>query len=572
MSPTELPLSWLAWIAALSPILILLVLLIWLRWSTSAAAPVALAAATAVAVFLLDTPLQTLAVATGKGVWDAIFILYVIWPSLILYNVANEAGAFDSVQKGMRALVPDRLLLVLAFGWVLSSFIQAIAGFGAPLAVTTPLLIGLGVRPVYAVAIPLIGPAWGNVFGSLGVPWLATLAVVDVEDPAAAVFNATLLLWIANLLAGLGIAWMYGRWWAMRRAAPAILVITVLHGGLQMALAPVLPALSNFIATAAALGSVFLLARWSFYRRLDRDEPDRIFTGKARTTTQLLAGEQAGEEADARAALALKQGRIGRGVLSGVIGKPAMSLPLAFSPYLILGALAVGTLMIPPLRDFLEQVSVGLPFPETVTGYAVERGAVESYSAFTPFTHPGTLLLLSAIAGFLIYRLKGLYPKRTSVALIVRRAAAAALPATTALIGLLLISKVMDHSGGITLLALGISNSLPPAVFLAATSLIGVLGTLITSSSTASNLLFAPLQSTTAAAAGLPQSLVLSAQVTGGAIGGGVAPGDILLGATIAGTPDKLGAILARGLPWVLTAAILVSLATLSLYWLGLGW
>lgn len=566
MIDTDLTLSIPIWLAAFSPIILLLILLVWRRWSTSAAAPVALGAAVIVAVMLFETPMATLAVAGGKGVWDAIFIIYVIWPSLILYNVANEAGAFDSIQKGVRTLMPDRLLVVLAFGWVLASFIQAIAGFGTPLAVTTPLLMGLGVRPVYAVIIPLIGASWGNVFGSLGVPWIALLTVVDLEDPAQAVFDASILVWIANFMAGLAIAWMYGRWWAIRRGAPVIFVVSLLHGGLQMLLVPYLPSLGTFIATSLALAAIFAFARWGFYRRLDEDEPNLIFTDKAQTTTQLLRSE---ENAVERAALALKHGRIRGDVLEEVIDRPAMSLPIAFAPYVVLGALAIITLMVAPLRTLLEQIQFGLPFPGTTTGLLIEREAQASYSAFTPLTHPGTLLLISAIIGYLLYRSRGLYPKEATPGRIIRRAAGAALPATTAITALLLISKVMDHSGEITLLALGLSEVAPQTVFVGASNIIGILGTLITSSSTASNLLFAPLQTTTAAAEGISMSLMASAQATGGAIGGAIAPGDILLGATVAGAPDKLGAMLAKGLPWVVITGLLVSGATLLLFWVG---
>jgi lactate permease len=56
----------------------------------------------------------------------------------------------------------NELFLVLAIGWVFASFFQGIASFGAPVAVTAPLLIGIGVRPVYAVIIPLIAHVWAK--------------------------------------------------------------------------------------------------------------------------------------------------------------------------------------------------------------------------------------------------------------------------------------------------------------------------------------------------------------------------------------------------------------------------
>ena len=277
-SQGDLPVSLLTWLAAFLPVLLLLLLLVWRRWATSSAAPVALAAAVAVALLLFRTPLLALAVAAGKGIWDAVFVLYVIWPALILYNVANEAGAFGAMQSGLRRLMPDRLLVVLAFSWVLAPFIQSMAGFGTPLAVTTPLLIGLGVKPLYAVLLPMIGAAWANMFGSLGTTWLATRNVVDIPDIPLMVRTTTLLLLVPILTSGLTIAWFYGRGWALRRGGPAVLAVSVVQGGLQLLLVPLAPTIGTFLATAAGMGVLFALNRWGFYRQEDEDEPQRIFT------------------------------------------------------------------------------------------------------------------------------------------------------------------------------------------------------------------------------------------------------------------------------------------------------
>lgn len=563
----RVPLSLPLWLASFAPILALLLLLVWRRWTSAAAAPLGVFAAAAVALLLLATPLETLAVAAGKGIWDAIFVLYVVWPSLALYNVANAAGAFVAIQRGVRALMPDRLLVVLAFAWVLASFIQGIAGFGTPIAVTTPLLIGIGMKPVYAVLLPLIGASWGNVFGSLGVPWFATLAVVSVDDPAAATLQAALLLWIADLMAGLAIAWMYGGLWALRRGGVAVLVISLLHGGLQLLLVPLLPSLGNFLATATALGATLALSRLRLYRQLDEDEPARIFTPEARTTYQLRQEER---RAQRRAARAEEQAGAERPPPTRVeSGRESIPLRYAFAPYAVLSALAVVAFLIPPVRAVLERVAVGLPFPATGTGYGIERAAEAAYSAFTPLTHPGTILLVSAAAAYALYRRRGLLPRRATPALIARRTAGAALPATTAITALLLISKVMDHSGQIEVLALGISAVAPELVFVGASNFIGVLGTLLTSSSTASNVLFAPLQESTAAAYGIAEELVVAAQVTGAAVGGAVAPGDILLGAAVAGATEVFGAVLAKAIPWALVTGALVSAATLALALLG---
>lgn len=92
-----------------------------------------------------------------------------MWPALLLYRVGDRAGAFVALREGIERFSRNELFLVLAFGWVFASFLQGIAGFGVPIAVVTPLLLALGVRPIYAVLIPLIGHAWANMFGTLAV-------------------------------------------------------------------------------------------------------------------------------------------------------------------------------------------------------------------------------------------------------------------------------------------------------------------------------------------------------------------------------------------------------------------
>lgn len=539
MSEAQLPVTIASFSAAALPILILLVLLVGRGWSTSAAAPVALAAAVLVATTFFQTPLRTIAVAAGKGIWDAIFILYVVWPALILYQVASGAGAFDAIRRGVLRLIPDRLLIVLVFAWVLTSFIQAIAGFGAPLAVVSPMLVGLGVRPLYAVLLPIVGGAWANSFGSLGAPWLALVSVVDIPDEAQTARLGALLAWIPNLLGALMIAWLYGRAWALRRAWPAILVISLLHGGLLWLLVPRLLPVAMFIACAAGLAAALALSRWSFYRQEDEDEPDRIFR------PDLPEDE-------------------GRADLPPGSRRP-MSLPVAFAPYIFLGIAAVIAFTVPPVRSALETLSVGLPFPRTMTGFGLSEAAVDAYSAFAPLTHPGTFLLVSALFGYVMYKRRDRYPEGTSVGGVLAKAAKDALPVTTSVSALLLMSMVMSHSGEIDVLALGVATVTGSTLYLATASLIGMLGSLVTSSNTASNVLFGPLQATGAGAEGVSVNLVLGAQVGGAAAGNAIAPADALLGATTVGDASLVGGVLRRAIPWALVAGLLIAGATIAL-------
>src|SRR3546814_12464691 len=94
---------------------------------------------------------------------------------------------------------------VLAFGWAFASFLQGVTGFGVPIAVCAPLLVGIGVRPLYAVIIPLVGHAWNNTFGTLAVAWLGLKQAADMSPELAleSAFYAAIFTWVLNFLGGL---------------------------------------------------------------------------------------------------------------------------------------------------------------------------------------------------------------------------------------------------------------------------------------------------------------------------------------------------------------------------------
>src|SRR5690554_5483422 len=164
MQTTDLPINIVSWLLALLPIVVLLVLLAVRRWTAPQAGPVGMFAAAAVAYFVLRTPLEMLAVASAKGIWDAIFILYVVWAALLLYLVTERAGGYDALRVAFTRFSRNELFIVVALGWVFSSFLQGVAGFGAPIAIVAPLLVAYGVRPIYAVAIPIIAHIWAKMF------------------------------------------------------------------------------------------------------------------------------------------------------------------------------------------------------------------------------------------------------------------------------------------------------------------------------------------------------------------------------------------------------------------------
>jgi len=536
----KVPVDVLHWFLAVLPIIVLLVLLVPLRWRAPEAAPMAMFTVAIVALAAFKTPWHTLAVAGGKGVWDAIFILYVIWPALLLYQVTKQAGAYDALRQGIAKFSRNELFIILALSWVFSSFLQGIAGFGAPVAVVVPLLIAVGVKPVYSVAFGVLAHAWARFFGTLGVGWLATLRVTD-HVPAfshtRAAFESGLLILISCYLGGFLVVWLYGRWPAVRHAWPLVLILGTILGVGQMLATLFSPELSTFLAAAVALLALYPLSRWRRYR-----DPIQGIPVRPAMTERVVDAQQ--EEA------------------------PVMGLGMSFVPYIVLPLVTLTALLIDPINDQLSRWRLGMSFPEVTTGYGVTNAATAKYAPITVLTHPGTMLLVTTIIVWVVYRSGGYYRKwgerhaRENIgsALLID-----AVPASVPVICFLVTSRILDHSGQTLTIAHGIADVAPAYAYAGIASLIGALGAFMTSSSTASNVLFAGVQADVATTHGISTTAILASQAAGSAYGNAIAPANIVLGTSIAGIKGQEGSVLRLTIGWTLVVAVLTGIATILL-------
>lgn len=487
-------------------------------------------------------PLDGLAVAGAKGVWDAVSILLVIWPALLLFQIMNDAGGYEAMRQGITRMSRNELFIIVALGWVFASFLQSVDGFGTPIAIVAPLLVAFGLKPVYAVAIPIIAHIWAKFFGTLGVGWLATLQVVDLDAAtiAATAWQSALLITLQAGLGGFTIVWMYGRSAAIRHGWPLVLIIAAIHGLGQMLSVLVDPVLAAFLPASAAMLALFPLSRWRRYA-----EPASGITERP------AMAEGRAEAAGGRA--------------------PPMGVAMAFLPYALLSVIAVSTSLIGPLRAALASVSFGLPFPAVSTGFGMAVPGADAYSRLRPLTHPGAGLLLTSLIAWLIFSARGYFAAwRASLGapapgLLVGGLIATAIPASVPIVAFLVMASVMNHSGQNQVLALGISAVAPAYAFAFLSNGIGVVGAFTTSSSTSSNVLFSDLQVSIAKAKALPAATILAAQSAGGAIGNAIAPANLVMGASTAGISGREGEIMRKTMPWTLAAFLLTGIATVLL-------
>ncbi len=527
----SIPVNVFMWVMAFLPILLLLILMIVFQWGATEAAPVGLLVSVFTGIVFYKADIQLIAAESAKGIWNALVILLIVWTAILMYQVGDEAKAFLVIRNGMRKLLPNELLLVFAMGWVFESFLQGITGFGVPVVVGAPLLIGIGVSPLWAVAIPLLGQSWGNTFGTLAAAWDSL--VMSTGLTAGSETYLITALWTAgfiafwNLIVGIAICWLYGKGKALKKGFPAALIIAVIQGGGEILLSQANTTISCFVPSVIALLVLLLLGRTSFYNREWRVEESPI-----------MKREQ-GEES--------KKDTL-----------PDMTLLQAFVPYILLSVISMAVLLITPINSFLQQFQFGFAFPETSTGYGYVTEAVESFSALAVFTHASMFLFLSSVIGLIYYKCHGWIGKN-GVGRILKKSVCMTMSSGMAVIGLVIMSRIMGGTGQITVLAEGIANVLGKAYVILA-PFIGLLGTFMTGSNMSSNILFGDFQMTTASILEVNAAAVLGAQSAGGAIGSAISPSKIILGTTTVNIPGKEGEVMKRLILITVSATIAMGL------------
>ena len=526
----SIPLNLLMWVAAVAPIVVLMVLMLGLQWGAAKAAPVGYAIALISALVLYKAPLNLILTEAGKGLWSAFTVLLVVWPAILIYEVSDHVGAFKVFRIGMQKFTPNELLQIIIIGWVFVSFLQGVTGFGVPVAVGAPLLVGLGVHPLYAVIIPLIGHAWGNTFGTLAVAWDQLVATVNLtSDPAMLLSTAAwaaIFIWVWNAITGIAICWFYGKGKALKKGFPAIAIISLIQGGGQLLLSQVNQTLACFVPCCIAIVVSIILGKTKLYNEEWKIEDSGLMD---RSKTSGAGADDVPE---------------GMGMLQ------------AFFPYILLTAITLIVLLIQPIKNFLGQVKIGFPVPETMTGYNYVNAAAAQYSPVSIFTHAFTFLFVSSCVGYLFFMKNG-WAKGKDFGKVLKASFKETAPSAIAVIAFLMMSRVMGGTGQTVVLARGIAQVLGKG-YAALAPVVGTLGSFMTSSNMASNVLFGEFQMETARILNFNPAPILGAQTAGGAIGNTICPGNIILGTTTAGILGKEGLVLRKILPLTLATAVIV--------------
>lgn len=493
------------------PIVIVLVGLLGLNWSGVRSGAVALAAAAALALVVFAVPAGAVVVALWRSLALSLHVLYIIWAALVLYKFADESGAIRSIGRAIGHLTGDRVLQLLIIGFAFSSFLQGVAGFGVPVAVTAPLLLGLGFTPLESAAIPLIGHAWSVTMGDMASSFQALRAVTGLPPHEMGNWIAV-FLGLSAVASGFAVAHMHGGTRSAGRAFGSILTM-----GLAMGLTHLVLSVTQYWTIASFGAGMVGLAVGIGLARL----------GKRGNAGEAPAGSGAGE----------------------------MPFQTAFLPYYVLIAVIATATFVPGLHQTLERVAFTFRYPEITTGLGWKTGA--GAFALPIFGHPGALLLYASGIAAVLFKLLGRpSPDWGAVWKGVRKQG---LPTTLTILTLVGTAMIMLYSGMTYLLARGLVL-LVGSFFPLISPFIGLLGAVITGSNTNSNVLFGALQRDGAQMLAMNPALMAALQSSGGSLGSMIAPAKVVLATATTGLLGQEGRVMRATAPYAIAMTAVLGL------------
>lgn len=531
-------------LAAVIPIVFFFLALAVFRLKGHVAGSITLALSILVAIFAFQMPIDMALAAAGYG------FLYGLWPiawiivaAVFLYKLTVKSGQFEVIRSSVLSITDDQRLQVLLIGFCFGAFLEGAAGFGAPVAITAALLVGLGFNPLYAAGLCLIANTAPVAFGALGIPIIVAGQVTGIDAfhigamtgrqlPLLSLFVPFWLVFMMDGLRGVKETW------------PAALV-----AGLSFAVTQYFT--SNFIGPelpdiTSALASLICLTLF-----LKVWQPKRAFS-----------------EA---------KGSVGAAVVQPSGSQPSPyslgEIFKAWSPFLILTVLVT----IWTLKPFKAAFAPGGAMYNFVFNFAIPHldqlviktapivaapTAMPAVFKLDPISATGTAIFLSALISMAVLKINF----KTGLTTFKETFWELRWPILS--IGMVLaFAFVTNYSGMSSTMALVLAGT--GAAFPFFSPFLGWLGVFLTGSDTSSNALFSSLQATTAHQIGVNDTLLVAANTSGGVTGKMISPQSIAVACAATGLVGKESDLFRFTVKHSLFFATIVGLITLvQAYWL----
>ena len=508
------------------PLLTFFIMLLGFKARAHTSGLVALVVAILVAILGFNMPTgMALSSALRGGLYGLFPIVWVILTAIWFYQITVASGRFEDLRlvfdkMGNGDVRIQAMLIAFCFGGLL----EALAGFGAPVAITATMILALGIEPLKAATVVLLANTAPVAFGAVAIP-ITTAGEVggrtleQTENIAAIIGHQTPLL---AFFVPFIIAFIIDGWKGVKDTAPAAFTIGLSFGIAQWWTSNHFAyQLTDVIACIISLGAAFLLLQfWSprglegMRARLGLEEP---------TSTE-------------------------------EIHLPANRVAMALFPYavvvVIFGLANLGS----TIPNWLKSFKISFPWPGIETGTLLNAtgGEVKTDYSFAYLNNPGTLLVISGIIVAIVYMIfddNGRYSLtwgqvgKEFVDTVYRMRWSAA---TIFLV--LALAYVMNYSGQTVTIGEFFAELGGAFAFFA--PMLGWVGVAVTGSDTSANALFANLQVTAADRLGLNPDLMLAANTTGGVVGKMISPQSLAIAATAVNMEGKESEIFKKVVGW----------------------
>ncbi|KAA9356319.1 L-lactate permease [Larkinella humicola] len=447
-----------------------------------------IAALLAILVYGMPVKLAVLSFAHG-ALYGLFPICWLVIMAVFLFNLTVKSGQFEIIKHFMASITSDRRLQALLIAFSFGSFLEGTAGFGAPVAITAAMLVGLGFNPLYASGICLIANTAPVAFGSIGIPITVASQVSGIPElPISQMVGRTLPIlsiilpfYLVTIIAGFKKA---------KEVLPAVMVSGISFAFLQWFSSNYLgPSLPDVIA---GLGSIICLM---VFLRFWKPETVWRFANEPAPTFNTDVSYSSGQ------------------------------MLRAWSPFLVLTIMVIAW-GVQPIKDVLNAVGmIQFEVPGLHNAIVGENGAVlPKVFKFNYLSAAGTAIL---IANLVVIPLIGL-TYREAARIFVSTLNQLRFPVLT-IAAVLGFAYIVNDSGITLTLAAVLANTGFLFPFFA--PILGWLGVFITGSDTSANALFSKLQYATAQSIGVDPVVTVAANVSGGVVGKMISPQSIAVAA-----------------------------------------
>ncbi len=535
-------------LVALLPLVVMFLTLGGLKWKAHWAGLASLLTAIIVAVAAFHMPVGLALLSGTQGAVYGLFpITWIVLTAIWLYQVTVVSGRFEDLRATFSLISDDPRILAILIAFCFGGLMEALAGFGAPVAITGVMLMSIGFSPVRAAMVVLLANTAPVAFGAVGTPIITaggltgldyhTIgAYVGHQSPVLALFVPCLLVLLADGKKGLKQTW------------PAAVVI-----GVSFAVAQWLSATYFSTELTDIVASLFALAVGVVFLRFWKPQ------GGAEALQRMAVERENSKVADA-----LEPAHAGKAPAGKLTGGRIF---MALVPYLLVIIIFTVAKLVAPVKAFLASTDLKIHWPG-LYGNLLKDGEPSTSAIYTFgwLSSPGTLLVITAILVGIIYRVsfKNMVGELWAVMHKMRWSA-------LTIASVLALAYVMNLSGQTTTIGYWVAGV--GAAFAFLSPILGWIGTAVTGSDTSANALFATLQQTTAQQIGVDEYLLVAANTSGGVVGKMISPQNLAIACSAVGLVGAESLLFRKVVLWslglLLVLCILIGLqSTPVLSWM----